>query len=119
MARNQVRTLWTAVVTAFLALFTALGLITTTASAAVPQTEPACKSGAPEVKVQAPVPWIVAYARSLPPTMEQRIRAEAHGASPSCRHRTLTQAAADAPGSPGSPRSEAAPAPATTTGPLP
>ncbi|CAM5734895.1 hypothetical protein SHIRM173S_04555 [Streptomyces hirsutus] len=36
MARNKVMKLWTAIVTAFLALCTALGFITTTASAAVP-----------------------------------------------------------------------------------
>lgn len=38
MARNKVLTLWTSIVTAFLALCTALGLVTTTAAAAVPQT---------------------------------------------------------------------------------
>ncbi|MPY64782.1 DUF6344 domain-containing protein, partial [Streptomyces spongiae] len=91
MARFQVRTLWTAVVTAFLALCSALGLITTTATAAVPQTVPACKS-APDAKAPAQTPWAPrTYAGALPPTMEQRIRAEAHGASPSCRHRTPTQ----------------------------
>ncbi|MFD8518493.1 DUF6344 domain-containing protein [Streptomyces capillispiralis] len=91
MARNKVMKLWTAVVTAFLALCTALGLITTaatTASAAVPQTEPARNSESrPSVAEQAPLLW--ALLSALPPTMKQRIHAEAHGTSPSCRHRLL------------------------------
>ena len=33
-------------------------------------------------------------ARALPPTMKQRIRAEAHGSSPSCRRHGLTDASA-------------------------
>ena len=41
--------------------------------------------------VEEPAPWAwawsLAHARSLPPTMKQRIRAEAHGKTPSCRHR--------------------------------
>ncbi len=84
MARNKVRTLWTAVITAFLALCTALGLITTTASAAVPRTEHTCNS-TPTAALPAMSPWVPSPGRSLPPTMKQRIRAEAHGASPSCR----------------------------------
>lgn len=47
MARNQVMKLWTVVITAFLALFTALGLITTTAAAAVPQTQPPATAPSP------------------------------------------------------------------------
>ncbi|MFJ8111130.1 DUF6344 domain-containing protein [Streptomyces sp. NPDC096132] len=35
-------------------------------------------------------PWYWPHARSLPPTIKQRIRAEAHGKSPSCRHRPLS-----------------------------
>jgi hypothetical protein len=96
MARNKVMKLWTAFVTAFLALCTALGLITTTAAAAVPQTESTRNSSddttAP-VTTTAMAPWSWSYTRSLPPTMKQRIRAEAHGKSPSCRHHPLTDAA--------------------------
>ncbi|MBV7698871.1 DUF6344 domain-containing protein [Streptomyces sp. TRM70350] len=90
MARNKVMNLWNVVVTAFLALLTALGLITTSASAAVPQTEAARNSTA---HLTAPTMsrWAWAYARSLPPTMKQRIRAEAHGKSPSCRHRPVAE----------------------------
>ncbi|EFE68359.1 secreted protein [Streptomyces viridosporus ATCC 14672] len=88
MARNKVMTLWTALVTAFLALCTALGLITTTASAAVPQTEPTRNSeSAPNATAPEPVPFVWSLLTALPPTMKQRIHAEAHGKSPSCRHR--------------------------------
>ncbi|MER6493043.1 DUF6344 domain-containing protein [Streptomyces griseorubiginosus] len=91
MAQNKVMNLWTAVITAFLALFTALGLITTTAAAAVPQTQSARNSA-----VTHPEPLAAAahgnglwsYVKALPPTMKQRIRAEAHGKTPSCRHRS-------------------------------
>ncbi|MER5211441.1 DUF6344 domain-containing protein [Streptomyces sp. NPDC002838] len=94
MAQNKVMKLWTAIVTAFLALCTALGLITTTAAAAVPQTEPTRNSKAQET-APPPAPW--AYTRALPPTMKQRIRAEAHGKTPTCRHRILADANAAAP----------------------
>ena len=99
MARNKVMTLWTTIVTAFLALCTALGFVTTTASAAVPQsgthsnTESASSETAPAVTIPRPR----SRTGSLPPTMKQRIRAEAHGKAPSCRNRPLTSAAA-APG---------------------
>ncbi|MDH6625144.1 hypothetical protein M2271_002948 [Streptomyces sp. LBL] len=89
MAQNKVMKLWTAFVTAFLALCTALGLITTSAAAAVPQTGTPRNSS---TNATAPVlsprssPW--SNVRSLPPTMKQRIRAEAHNKTPSCRHRS-------------------------------
>ncbi|WLW53684.1 DUF6344 domain-containing protein [Streptomyces sp. YU58] len=100
MARNKVMNLWTAVVTAFLALCTTLGLITTTAAAAVPQTETTRNSSAAATAPE-PSAWSELYERwshdrSLPPTMKQRIRAEAHGKTPSCRHRPTTDAEADA-----------------------
>ncbi|MET7938739.1 DUF6344 domain-containing protein [Streptomyces sp. NPDC005302] len=86
MTQNKVMKLWTAIVTAFLALCTTLGLITTTAAAAVPQATAARNI---EAAVTAPAvsPWTLSFSRALPPTMKQRIRAEAHGSSPSCRHR--------------------------------
>ncbi|WP_327696193.1 DUF6344 domain-containing protein [Streptomyces sp. NBC_00459] len=87
MAQNKVMKLWTVVVTAFLALCTTLGLITTTATAAVAESHPARNCTAPAV-VPPTAAWAWSYARSLPPTMKQRIRAEAHGSSPSCRHRS-------------------------------
>jgi hypothetical protein len=96
MAQIKVMKLWTAVITAFLALFTALGLITTTAAAAVPQTQPARNSAAvhPEPPAVSPALW--SHPRSLPPTMKQRIRAEAHGKTPHCRHRSPADTENDA-----------------------
>lgn len=99
MTRNKVMNLWTAVVTAFLALCTALGFVTNTAAAAaaVPHTETSRRSNGDDDKRSAelPVPampqWAWSYARALPPTMKQRIRAEAHGKTPSCRHRPLSE----------------------------
>ncbi|CAM5495708.1 DUF6344 domain-containing protein [Streptomyces aurantiogriseus] len=96
MAENRVMKLWTAIITAFLALCTALGFVTTTATTAVAQTEPTRNTGKsgttahPTVSTMSPWSWL--HARSLPPTMKQRIRAEAHGKSPSCRHRHRTEA---------------------------
>jgi hypothetical protein len=89
MHQNKVTKLWSAIVTAFLALCTALGLVTTTAAAAVPQTAAPRNSGAhPPAPVTSP--WSRVHARTLPPTMKQRIHAEAHGKTPTCRHRPLT-----------------------------
>ncbi|MCI3274736.1 DUF6344 domain-containing protein [Streptomyces cylindrosporus] len=91
MAQNQVMKLWTAIVTAFLALCTALGLVTTTAAAAVTQTEASSNSTSGIARhLTMPTPtgsWYWSCVRDLPPTMKQRIRAEAHGKSPSCRNR--------------------------------
>ncbi|WP_318658060.1 DUF6344 domain-containing protein [Streptomyces dioscori] len=93
MTRNKVMNLWTAVVTAFLALCTSLGLITTTAVAAVPTTEAARNLDAPREATEQEEPiWTRPRASALPPTMKQRIHAEAHGSSPSCRHRPPTDA---------------------------
>ncbi|MFF3990407.1 DUF6344 domain-containing protein [Streptomyces sp. NPDC001797] len=95
MARNsKVMKLWTAIVTAFLALCTALGFVSATTAAAVPQTEtprnsPGEDHGTDRVTIPAQTHWLWSQARSLPPTMKQRIRAEAHGKTPSCRHRPL------------------------------
>ncbi|WP_217234865.1 DUF6344 domain-containing protein [Streptomyces sp. AC555_RSS877] len=99
MARNnKVMKLWTAIVTAFLALCTTLGLITTTAAAAVPQTEKTRNSTAPTTTTTPATPlwsWSWSCTSALPPTMKQRIHAEAHGKTPSCRHRPSTDTEAD------------------------
>lgn len=93
MTRNTVVNLWTAVVTAFLALCTSLGLITTSAVAAVPATEAARNTVTPQDATAQEEPIRTRpRASSLPPTMKQRIHAEAHGSSPSCRHRPPTDA---------------------------
>ncbi|MGW2516017.1 DUF6344 domain-containing protein [Streptomyces sp. NPDC001617] len=100
MARNQLMKLWTAFVTALLALCSALGLVTTTATAAVAQTGATGDSTSNAARhVTPPTPshhWVWSHARALPPTMKQRIRAEAHGKSPSCRHRPLDETTDDA-----------------------
>ncbi|MBX9359960.1 DUF6344 domain-containing protein [Streptomyces massasporeus] len=104
MARNKVMKVWTAIVTAFIALCTALGLVTTTAAAAVPQTEQKSNSNGngngasiPQQRTAAPATFPRSSPRALPPTMKQRIRAEAHGKTPRCRHRSP----ADTASSPG------------------
>ncbi|WP_432180372.1 DUF6344 domain-containing protein [Streptomyces sp. NBC_00063] len=87
MAANKVIKLWTVLITAFFAVLTAMGL-TSPAAAATPVQQ---SEGTRNATVSTPAatavraPW--AFKRSLPPTMKQRIRAEAHGSSPSCRHR--------------------------------
>ncbi|GAA2652974.1 DUF6344 domain-containing protein [Streptomyces vastus] len=87
MARNKVMKLWTAVITAFIALCTTLGLVTTAhATTAVHRTEAARKTS-PTATVPTMSRWTWSFSRNLPPTMKQRIHAEAHGSSPSCRHR--------------------------------
>ncbi|MEU4172341.1 DUF6344 domain-containing protein [Streptomyces sp. NPDC026665] len=104
MTQNKVMKLWSAIVTAFLALCTTLGLVTTTAAAAVPQAGPARNA---ETSVAAPATapalasWAWSYSRALPPTMKQRIRAEAHGSSPNCRHRAPAEPGTADPAAPG------------------
>ncbi|GAA5048321.1 DUF6344 domain-containing protein [Streptomyces similanensis] len=98
MDQHKIMKLWTAIVTAFLALCTALGLITTTAGAATaaPQPETAPNSSTRLPAQTTSSTWSRSQtrsSRSLPPTMKQRIRAEAHGKSPGCRHHPLAEAA--------------------------
>ncbi|MFJ7151121.1 DUF6344 domain-containing protein [Streptomyces sp. NPDC100445] len=100
MTQNKVMKLWTAIVTAFLALCTALGLVTAgsaTAAAAGPRSE-SPRTGTAQQSVPAIAAtshWAWSHGRALPPTMKQRIRAEAHGKSPSCRHRPRTETQAE------------------------
>ncbi|MFG2882974.1 DUF6344 domain-containing protein [Streptomyces sp. NPDC048297] len=100
MTNNKVMKLWTAIVTAFLALFTALGLVTATTAttaAAAPQTEKPVPAAAHRTAPVIPAMnhWLWSQARALPPTMKQRIRAEAHGRTPGCRHRHLDDTEAE------------------------
>ncbi|MGW0576887.1 DUF6344 domain-containing protein [Streptomyces sp. NPDC002920] len=112
MPENRVMKLWTAIVTAFLALCTTLGFVASSGTAAAAQSGPthtgsessgsehtaaaasSSSSSSSTTVPAAPVAslWDWAHTRSLPPTMKQRIRAEAHGKSPSCRHRPLDDA---------------------------
>jgi hypothetical protein len=87
MTKNRVMTLWTIVISAFIALFSTLGLVAPAAAASpVQQTEGARSTAVSAPAATAARPYWT-FKRSLPPTMKQRIRAEAHGSSPSCRHR--------------------------------
>lgn len=109
MARIKVMKLWTAIVTAFLALFAALGIATTNASAAVQQTETTRNSDSErdtgrsisQPAARTASPWSWTHTAALPPTMKQRIHAEAHGKSPRCRHRPDQSPAATSPCTPG------------------
>ncbi|MFE6026316.1 DUF6344 domain-containing protein [Streptomyces niveus] len=99
MAAFKVKNLWTVFLTAFFAVLTTLGLTAPAAAA-----DAAVQQPAKPVKGQSPAAAdergggeaapavrraLPEYARpantSRPPTIEQRIRAEAHGSSPSVR----------------------------------
>ena len=87
MTQNKVMKLWTAIVTAFLALCTTLGLITTTAAAAVPQAIPARNT---EATVTDPggLPLDPVLQPGTPPDDEATDpRRGPRQSSPSCRHR--------------------------------
>ncbi|SCD56337.1 hypothetical protein GA0115251_11253 [Streptomyces sp. TverLS-915] len=133
MAAQTFSTLWKALVGAFLALFAFLGLAAVPAQAAAPATpapqprELPCEENGPQGFAVATAlfgPPLV-QGRSLPPTMKQRIRAEQHGSSPSCRqlviplnHPYTTGAAPALPAARaalGTPRTAAAVSPATAT----
>ncbi|OAR23797.1 hypothetical protein A8W25_14930 [Streptomyces sp. ERV7] len=87
MATSKLTTWWTALIGALVALLASLGLTgQATAAASVPQQGAAHHRSdilAPETPN---VRWALPSASALPPTMKQRIRAEAHGSSPSTRH---------------------------------
>ncbi|MGA4840810.1 DUF6344 domain-containing protein [Streptomyces sp. G45] len=104
MLAIQATKLWTTLVSAVLALFAALGFGPAAAAAPVQQATTTCEgttdtrdtTGTTSVTAPVLAAWTAAYERSLPPTMKQRIRAEAHGATPSCRHLPSTDAEASA-----------------------
>lgn len=99
MATAKVKQFWTAFISVLFALLASVGLANAAAAArqpAVQQPEdPAGAAPAAEptreraTRPSVPAPrthrWAPAALRSLPPTIKQRIRAEAHGASPSVR----------------------------------
>lgn len=100
MATFKVRNLWNAFLTAFFALLASVGLTTAAATAATAQPAAQSPEGpAGAARAQALRPTVPAQTRrqlarpaptvrdrSLPPTMRQRITAEAHGSSPAVRH---------------------------------
>ncbi|WP_411081624.1 DUF6344 domain-containing protein [Streptomyces sp. cmx-18-6] len=97
MSTFKPKSIWTAFVTAFFALLASLGLATATATAAngantATQPSTATQEHTAAATATAPAPsvrWTLPRDRSLPPTMKQRIRAEAHGSSPATRHLSL------------------------------
>ncbi|WP_393059260.1 DUF6344 domain-containing protein [Streptomyces sp. LN549] len=91
MSTFKAKSIWTAFITAFFALLASLGLASSAAAATeATVTEPATTShehrAATAATPTAPsVRWTLPRDRALPPTMKQRIRAEAHGSSPASR----------------------------------
>ncbi|MGW1465369.1 DUF6344 domain-containing protein [Streptomyces sp. NPDC002308] len=89
MSAFKVKNLWTAFITAFFALLASLGLAAANASATEQQPTHTAQeqTGATAATATTPsVRWTLPRDRALPPTMKQRIRAEAHGSSPATRH---------------------------------
>ncbi|MFG2214554.1 DUF6344 domain-containing protein [Streptomyces sp. NPDC087769] len=92
MSTFKPKSIWTAFVTGLFALLAALGFMSTPAaateqSAPEPTTTNQEHTGATAATATTPsVRWTLPRDRALPPTMKQRIRAEAHGSSPATRH---------------------------------
>ncbi|WP_392671658.1 DUF6344 domain-containing protein [Streptomyces sp. LN785] len=92
MSAFKAKSIWTAFITALFALLASLGLVSTATAATQPEatqpaTTPQKHTGATTATASTPsVRWTLPRDRSLPPTMKQRIRAEAHGSSPATRH---------------------------------
>ncbi|MFF1337945.1 DUF6344 domain-containing protein [Streptomyces sp. NPDC058290] len=89
--RITITSIWTAVITALVALLSSLGFAAKAARAAAPAAAPARRTAA----VRRPArpmgrrSWrAMMRGGSLPPTIKQRIRAEAHGKAPSVRRST-------------------------------
>ncbi|MFI8399492.1 MULTISPECIES: DUF6344 domain-containing protein [unclassified Streptomyces] len=110
MATAKVKQFWAAFISVLFALLASVGLTGTAAAAQQPAVqqpeEPAASAAASTSAVageraSASVPaqrahrWPLAGARSLPPTIKQRIAAEAHGSSPAARQRSSVPAAAE------------------------
>ncbi|MET9957904.1 DUF6344 domain-containing protein [Streptomyces sp. NPDC006326] len=119
--RITVASLWTAVVSALVALLASLGFGRKTApSAVVVAASPRPAAAAvrrPAVPVARRTWRAVMRGRALPPTIKQRIRAEAHGKSPSVRRSApAAGAAADWPLAPVSQATEpSGPCPASAS----
>ncbi|MFE9120621.1 DUF6344 domain-containing protein [Streptomyces sp. NPDC007172] len=101
MATSKITTWWTALIGALVALLASLGLAGQATAAAptasVPQHDTTYNRSEPATSLAPSVQWALPAASALPPTMKQRIRAEAHGSSPSSRHRADVRDAADDP----------------------
>ncbi|MGW6832634.1 DUF6344 domain-containing protein [Streptomyces sp. NPDC054949] len=97
--RSNVTSIWTAVLAALVALLAAIGLGAKVAPAA---SATASAPVVPTATVRRPAvmarrTWrAMMRGGSLPPTIKQRIRAEAHGKTPSVRRSTTALAAGNA-----------------------
>ncbi|MFE5673815.1 DUF6344 domain-containing protein [Streptomyces erythrochromogenes] len=101
--RTILTSIWTSVLAALVAVLSALGFGGKTAPVAAPAV-----GGAAAATITAPVrrPAVTAprswremmRGGSLPPTLKQRIRAEAHGKTPGVRRSTTAAAMGAAPG---------------------
>ncbi|MER7909475.1 DUF6344 domain-containing protein [Streptomyces sp. NPDC096068] len=110
MATAKVKQFWAAFISVLFALLASVGLTGTAAAAQQPAVqqpeEPAASAAAANTsaageRASASVPaqrahrWPLVGDRSLPPTIKQRIAAEAHGSSPAARQRSSVPAAAE------------------------
>ncbi len=101
--RSTLSSIWTSVLATLVALLASLGLGGKAAPAAASVPVPAGPA-APAAAVRRPVlaarrTWrAVMRGGSLPPTIKQRIRAEAHGKTPSVRRSTTAAAMGAGPG---------------------
>ncbi|MCT4354875.1 DUF6344 domain-containing protein [Streptomyces sp. Je 1-79] len=97
MATAKVKQFWTAFISVLFALLASVGLASTAAAAQAPAVqqpeEPTARAAAAGARTTTAVPaqraayqWPMVRERSLPPTIKQRIGAEAHNSSPSVRH---------------------------------
>ncbi|MEU8520686.1 DUF6344 domain-containing protein [Streptomyces sp. NPDC048577] len=98
MATAKVKQFWSAFISVLFALLASVGLTGTATAAQAPSVQQpeeaaagaAVRAEGTRVPTAAPVqrshPWNPVRDRSLPPTIKQRIGAEAHGSSPSVRH---------------------------------
>ncbi|MFF7076343.1 DUF6344 domain-containing protein [Streptomyces lavendulae] len=117
--RSSITSIWTTLLAALVAVLTALGFGGKAAPAAAAAT--VATPMVPAVRRTVPVArrtWrAMMRGGSLPPTIKQRIRAEAHGKSPSVRRSTTAAAlAADAVRGAGAGGSASAPVSGTPVG---
>ncbi|MFJ6720712.1 MULTISPECIES: DUF6344 domain-containing protein [unclassified Streptomyces] len=93
--RSTVSSFWTTLLAAVVALLAALGFgVKATEAPRTGETAPAVPAGRRRPAVVARRTWrAMMRGGSLPPTIKQRIRAEAHGKSPSVRRSTTALAA--------------------------
>ncbi|MFD9334572.1 DUF6344 domain-containing protein [Streptomyces sp. NPDC060028] len=96
--RSTVTSIWTAFLAALVALFAGLGFGAKAAPAAATSLGAVATPAVPAVRRPAVVArqtWrAMMRGGSLPPTIKQRIRAEAHGKTPSVRRSTTAAALA-------------------------